>query len=142
MIIKEIWRNSTRIRIKFNKRPYPVSGPGGGSLEGGEDRICAGIGIGDIDPPDPTGGTVADGAEVPGPAVGPAVLEEDLEAEAPEGLAEVPEDLEAAVPEAVAAVPDRSILPDNEAALQERRRFIHGDPISDKSRHGIPGQYI
>lgn len=84
---------------------------------------------------------MADGAEVPGPAAVPAVLEADLEAEAPEDLVEVPEDLEAAAPEAGAAVPDRNALPDNEAALQERHRFIHGEPISHKSRHGIPGQY-
>lgn len=50
---------------------------------------------------------MADGAEVP-------------------GLAEVPEDLEAAAPEAVAAVPDRNVLPDNEAALRERHRFLTG----------------
>lgn len=53
---------------------------------------------------------MADGAEVPGPAVVPEDLEEDLEAEAPAGLAEVPEDPEAAAPEAVAAAPDRSRL--------------------------------
>lgn len=69
---------------------------------------------------------MADGAVVPGPAVVPAVLEEDLEAEAPAVLAEVPEDLEAAAPEAGAAVPDRSVLPDNEAVLRERHRFLTG----------------
>lgn len=69
---------------------------------------------------------MADGAEVPGPAVVPEDLEADLEVEAPVDLAEVPEDPEAAAPEAVAAVPDRSALPDNEAALRERHRFLTG----------------
>lgn len=69
---------------------------------------------------------MADGAEVPGRAAVPAVLAEDLEAEAPAVLAEVPEDLEAEAPEAGAAVPDRSVLPDNEAALRERHRFLTG----------------
>lgn len=67
---------------------------------------------------------MADGAVAPGPAVVPEDLAEDLEVEAPEDLAEVPEDPEAAAPEAGAEVPDRSVLPDNEAALRERHRFL------------------